>query len=588
MWIAYVFSKAQRGLLAILVATFLMGLGVTIAAGARAVGEDSSAAPPQEYNSGPSQRIDDSQRPAPAQDVEAGEEVYRERCSFCHGEKGDGFGPVAPYLNPRPRDFTSGLFKLRTTSDGEPPLDTDMIRTVKKGIPGTAMPSWEGTLSDEEIANVVAYIKTFSPYWFDPEFPPEVVVIGEPPPVDEQLIAQGKQVYEEAQCWKCHGKEGRSDGESAPTLTDDWGYPIRPANLTKGWRYKGGTTVKDIYTRFSTGMNGTPMPTFFDSLSEEERWALAAYVKSLIREEPDVSEVVIQSRLISGDLPTDPDDPRWAEAPGVDIPLIGQVVARPRWQNPAVDLITVRSLHNGQEVAFLLEWDDPFKDVVHQETDEVEEVFEDTYVNWELYAFQEHRYRDAVAIQFPPRLPEGPRKPHFLRGKKSEPVNLWMWKADAQATGGGTGAVEELVARGHLLPAESSAAEAGEEGTTSSLRELMSELLAPQPPESQNVKGSGVWRSGTWKVVMRRALDPGDSKDTPLEPGKLIPVAFQAWDGSSGEWGLMMSTSSWYFVLLEAPTPTNVYVYTVIGVMLAAAVEGWLVRRVRARPTKNA
>ena len=96
--------------------------------------------------------------------VAKGKVVYEKRCGFCHGEKGDGNGPVADYLHPRPRDFTKGLYKFRTTKTGESPTDEDIFRTVSLGAPGTGMPAWaEGTfrLPEDELWQVVFYIKSF-------------------------------------------------------------------------------------------------------------------------------------------------------------------------------------------------------------------------------------------------------------------------------------------------------------------------------------------------------------------------------------------------------------------------------------------
>ena len=78
------------------------------------------------------------------------------------------------------------------------------------------------------------------------------------------------------ECWKCHGEGGRADGESAPTLEDDWGFLIRPRNLTKEWHFKRGSSVVDIYTRLATGMDGSPMPSFLLDLDDDDRWAISA------------------------------------------------------------------------------------------------------------------------------------------------------------------------------------------------------------------------------------------------------------------------------------------------------------------------
>ncbi len=502
-----------------------------------------------------------------AGDAGAGEQVYLKSCAACHGEQGDGNGPAAPHLNPRPRDFSLGMFKLRSTSSGDPPLDSDLIETIKKGIPGTSMPRWEDTLSDEEIKDVIAYIKTFAPAIFDPSYTPEVIEVDESPAITAELIAQGKEVYDSAECWKCHGLQGKADGEDANALEDDWGYPIRARNLTKGWLYKRDTTVKDIYMRFSTGMDGTPMPSYLFDLEEDKRWALAAYTASLISEEPDTSQVVLRSLRISGELPSDPNDPQWAEAPALDVLLTGQVIVRPRWENISVDLLTVKSVYNEQEVAFLLQWDDPFEDTVHEVGANDDAGLEGTYVDWDIYGKKLHSYRDAIAMQLPQKLREGPHKPHFLWGTASDPVNLWLWQADGQR-------VQEMMARGALV-------KQGADSSGSSLTELMDQLLTPQPPESQNLIGQGVWNEGTWKVILKRTLDTGDAQDIQLEPGQLTPVAFQVWDGSNGERNLMMSISSWYFLLLETSTPLSTYLYSIGAVVVAVALEGWLIWRLR-------
>jgi hypothetical protein len=67
------------------------------------------------------------------------------------------------YLTPRPRDFTTGKYKIRTTETGSVPTDDDLMRTVRQGLYGTAMPGWERILSDGDIHDVVEYVKSLSP-----------------------------------------------------------------------------------------------------------------------------------------------------------------------------------------------------------------------------------------------------------------------------------------------------------------------------------------------------------------------------------------------------------------------------------------
>ena len=216
---------------------------------------------------------------SPREDLlDLGREVYRARCAGCHGSTGDGNGPAATFLFPRPRDFTLGVFKFRTTPSGSLPTDGDLYRTLTRGIRWTAMPTWHELPGKERLA-VIAFIKTFSKRWKEekPE-PPEV--IGDAPKATPMLIARGKDLYQKAKCFQCHGESGKGDGESAPDLIDDLKFPIRPTDLIRG-QLKGGSTARDIYRTMTLGLDGTPMPSFADALSDEERWAVSYYVLSL-------------------------------------------------------------------------------------------------------------------------------------------------------------------------------------------------------------------------------------------------------------------------------------------------------------------
>jgi len=210
--------------------------------------------------------------------VERGREVYGRRCVGCHGPQGDGNGPVAAFLDPRPRDFTEAAFKFRTTPSGSLPTDGDLLRTITLGVRFTAMPAWHELRAADRWA-VLQFIKTFAPAtWAETPDPP--IAVPDPPPATPELVARGEAAYRAAKCGECHGEAGRGDGPSAGQLRTDAGFPIRPTDLTRG-QLKGGSHVRDVYRALSTGLNGTPMPSFADALSEDARWALAYYVLSL-------------------------------------------------------------------------------------------------------------------------------------------------------------------------------------------------------------------------------------------------------------------------------------------------------------------
>src|SRR2546425_323975 len=130
--------------------------------------------------------------------------LYRRYCIGCHGVRGDGAGENAPYLDPKPRDFTAGVFKCRSTDTGHIPSDRDLYETLGRGLHASAMPSWL-PLTRQERIDLVAYIKTFSPR-FREEKPEPVVPIPPKPPDTQESISRGREVYKKMECAKCHGE----------------------------------------------------------------------------------------------------------------------------------------------------------------------------------------------------------------------------------------------------------------------------------------------------------------------------------------------------------------------------------------------
>ena len=218
-----------------------------------------------------------------------GKEVYERRCLGCHGEKGDGNGPAATFMTKqRPRDFSAAVFKFRLTKEPVP-TDGDLLRTITRGVRGTAMPAWYDLPLNDRLA-VIQYIKyelavdrsdpakTYAFFVEEPPGPP--LYIGKPPAPTQAMLDRAKDVWENAKCWECHGKTGKGDGEKAAGLKDDAGFAIVPADLTSG-QFKSGPNVEDIFRTMTTGLSGTPMPSYRDSLPEEDRWALSYYVLAL-------------------------------------------------------------------------------------------------------------------------------------------------------------------------------------------------------------------------------------------------------------------------------------------------------------------
>ena len=513
----------------------------------------------------------DRRPPEDDANIEAGRHVYNFRCSACHGVLGEADGPVAPYLDPRPRNFLFANFKFRTTVFSELPLDEDLYRTITRGVPGTAMPSWQA-LPEEQRWQAVYYIKYLArDYYEDPEFDPrrtgdegETYLIEVPPAsaTTPELIARGKEAFATGKCIECHGENGLGNGTSAGKQFTYLQERILPRNLTKGWRYKGGSQVEDIWRTLTAGLNGTPMPSFIGALDQEnaakdeaDRWALAHYISSLIEHEPESAETMLQVVRVEGQAPTDPDDPAWEAAHEIRFRLLGQVTRRPRWQTPSVDHVRVRALYDDEAIAIRLEYHDRTESREHVDPDVTEEPT--TYPELDVEDYEHNRvtFRDAVALQFPVKPQVGARRPYFVYGQMDNPVNLWRHLADRE----GADAFEVARAKGP-------------------------EKIQPHVEDAQNLAGGAVYEDGVWRVVFRRALTTDSPKrDAQFAPGEYIPFVVMAWDGAAGETGLRQSISSWYTLHLDAPVSTRVYQASAAAVVLTLLAEVFLLWRARHR-----
>ena len=522
-----------------------------------------------------------AQFPEDAAALERGEVVYARYCAFCHGDEGTGDGGAAAYLDPRPRDFTLGLFKFRSTQTGELPTDEDLFRTISRGVPGTAMPAWGEppfALAEADRWAVTYYLKIIATEDFaDEDFNPYdyLLEMPEPPQVTPELIAKGKALYldeSKGGCVKCHGPVGRGDGREAGTHRDDWGDPILPADFTKAWQLRNGGSMRELFRSMSAGFNGTPMAGFAETFDADERWALVSYVRSLMDGPPVEGKVVLVAHKALVDIPRDPGDPFWEAQPVLEVPLAGQAVTPPRLASASVDLVRVRAAYTDEEVAFHFTWNDRFKDVLAPREEGGEPAVApdlwtpklaepDTFITMEdLWARRSDNFRDRLQVQFPVRPSDGPDKPFFFLGGVGAPVHLWTWNADwneRPAAHGGRVAVERV--------------------GTGYKREP-----ATQPQDSQALDGRGEYDAGRWRLVLVRPRRTGDPRrDTQFEPGRPIPFALQAWDGGNGEEGLLCAFSSWHYVVLEAEANPRAYAWAGAGTLLTLACMAGLVRAAR-------
>ncbi len=504
---------------------------------------------------------------ATPEELELGKKVYFKRCVWCHGPEGAGDGPGADRLWPRPRNFNQGTFKIRHTESGELPTDQDMFLTVTHGLPGSAMPPWKGILSDKERMAVVKFVQkelVKDRSFEDPDEDFDVIDFGKQVASSKESIEKGREVFmKKGKCVECHGELGKGDGNA--TQKDEWGFPIMPANLTKCWNFRGNRAdpynPANVFREVSTGLNGTPMPSFVDILSIEERWNVANFVISLcpkmaidpLTDKPKL-RFVVKSTFTEEELPASIEDQKWKDAEPTYVGLGSQIIHKPRNFVRQVDDVWVRSLYNKKEITFLFEWDDRNKSLGKPDT-----VAAAAAVQEIPPAGQPIAYRgvtewpvtnDAIAIQFPAKWRElsPPEKPRFVWGDAKHAIDLWKWES--------AGEVKEYTGKG--------------------VKDL-------NPRSSQNVKVVQTkFQDGRWHVILKRALTTSDKEnDVQFEKGYYIPTAFFAWDGNNGDIGPKMSISTWDYLILEPPVPAKVYVYPPIALLVVAGVEFWVWRRFR-------
>ena len=264
-----------------------------------------------------------------APNLEAGAAAYTQSCARCHGAAGHGDGVDAKRFYPRPRDLTQGKYKFRSTVSGTPPTDEDLFHTITSGLPGTNMPDWQ-QLDEATRWHLVDYLKTLSPVFHDTA-PAPVSMPPDPGPKHADL-AKGKTMYQQLGCAACHGVAGRANGTSAAGLVDDWSMPIRPANFSQGWAFRGGDQPRDIAMRLVAGIDGAGMPSYAEAVSGEDIWHLAYYVASL--QEPPAWHMIAHPLHVDGPLPSSLDDPRWRDAEVSDLRVRNVVQSTGEWAHP--------------------------------------------------------------------------------------------------------------------------------------------------------------------------------------------------------------------------------------------------------------
>jgi hypothetical protein len=232
--------------------------------------------------------------------------------------------------------------------------------------------------------------------------------------------------------------------------------------------------------------------------------------------------MIIRARLVEGPLPTEPEDAAWAKVSPMTLPLSGQVITRPVWPEPTARALTVRSVHNGDEIAFLLEWQD----------------------NTKNDRLTPGTFRDGVAIG----LPLGDAPAFFCMGQLDHYINIWHWKADWQSD------IDRRAAKPSEKPRDGVRTFEVIPRRASSVEDLIGGGFSTLTTKEKQgrVQGKAAWKDGVWHVVMRRPLVSEEQEnEAKLIPGRVQTVSFAVWNGENKERNGQKAVAPWFQLVID-------------------------------------
>jgi cytochrome c oxidase cbb3-type subunit 2 len=504
----------------------------------------------------------------------SGPQLYSRYCAACHGEDGDGNGPAARFLYPKPRNFRQGQFRLVTTTN-QVPSDDDLMRVVERGMPGSAMFPF-GHLPEAERQALVAQVRQRVRQGLEDRLRQEAKEFGEqvdPKELAETLnrktqpgtrfevprnlelpgadsVARGRALYQKS-CASCHGETGKGDG--VQEQKDESGMPIRPRDFTRGI-FKGGRERDQLYARIMLGVPGTPMPSSSSTLKPAEAGDLVNFILSL-SDTATPDRVEHRRKRLGAWRITEPFGDEIPETVWAHVPAL-PVVASPLWWRDHQDPdLQVQAIHDRQSLALRLSWRDDTPDA---------------------QAIRPQDFPDMAAVQ----LFKGPREPFLGMGAADSSVDVWLWNAAAQAdlqryadvdTAYPNMAVDQYPFESpggdpHAHPTDHQPRDFLAAWAAGNLRSDPTHVapgtdlqargfgsLTMRPRVSQAVSARGRREGNRWVVVLRRPLQtPKDAgPGLTLAPGEALSLAFALWDGAARDRNGQKLVSIWHDLVLE-------------------------------------
>lgn len=517
---------------------------------------------------------------AQAQKVTAsGRELYLQHCASCHGEFGDGDGIAAPHLHPRPRDFRGGQFLLVST-ESRFPSAADLQAVMVRGMPGSAMPPF-AHLSEEQrrrLANEVlrlcraglrdSFVQSIlknenvtlseidedelAEYVNRRTDPGPETHVPDVPPMTSASVERGKELYVKKNCQACHGKEGKGDGKK--DMLDQYGLPTKPRDFTRGI-FKGGHDPQSLYRRVAYGMPGSSMPSHWAVMTPDQIYDVVYFVLSMSDQSQREAAILRRNRIVVRyvkQLPSLSDSESWSSVEPTQLRMTPL-----QWRQGADPDLSVRALHDGEEIAFRLTWRDATADQPK---------------------YDDEQFADTAALE----LYRGDAEPFIGMGSFATPVDVWRWTArfpppprrgvptfsndpeEATSSDKGKEPGESPAEEGKEINSpESSSVEDNSEKKVQVLsvdqqRRLSGEITGYGAGTfalefSQLVHTRGRWHDGVWTVELRRPLQIKNNLfGVSLEPGCDASVAFAIWNGSQGDHGGKKAITIWQDMHVEA------------------------------------
>ncbi len=465
--------------------------------------------------------------------AEKGKDLYLQHCVSCHGLEGMGNGPIAHFLEPKPRDFSSAKFRIVSTENGVP-SEEDLMAVLRRGMPGSWMPSYDHLAEDEKIA-LTKYLRTlisdgvkkraqehlvklgekidpedFARYLREKTLPGVLIEVPSEPRPTEESLERGRHLFVR-NCASCHGMEGRGDGRTK--MQDDRGALAKPRDLTKGI-FKGSSDPQSLYRRIYNGLPGSPMPAYFH-LDSQSIWDLVHFVRTAPMPGSEERTLPQRRNLYASrksSVPSSPTDRVWNDVPATFLSLMPLW-----WQDVRVEGLLVRAIHDGKDLGVQISWID-------------------TSRNDLALRFPENS--DAAAVQF-----ASGAEPTVGLGDSKDPVNLWYWRANWEKECQGSCDLQVFYPGMKWNPYP----------WASQLypKEMEEKVQDSGEKELHRVQASADWMDPGWVVMFRRPLSTAESRDIVLAPAQRVSIAFSVWDAAEGSRQSQCSVTVWHDLFLE-------------------------------------